>query len=137
MDVSPRRLVSVDRAMIPFVEHDDDNRALMGSNMQRQSVPLLRSEAPLVGTGMEYRAATDAGDVITAEKSGVVEEVSADYITVMNDDGTRTTYRVAKFKRSNQGTCFNQKPIVDEGQRIEVGQVVADGPCTDQGEMAL
>jgi DNA-directed RNA polymerase subunit beta len=123
--------------MIPFLEHDDANRALMGSNMQRQSVPLLRSEAPLVGTGMEYRAATDAGDVITAEKAGVIEEVSADYVTVMNDDGTRNTYRVSKFKRSNQGTCFNQKPIVDEGQRVEVGQVIADGPCTDNGEMAL
>jgi DNA-directed RNA polymerase subunit beta len=137
MDVSPRQMVSVATAMIPFLEHDDANRALMGSNMQRQSVPLLRSEAPLVGTGMEYRAATDAGDVITADKAGVVEEVSADYITVMNDDGTRTTYRVAKFKRSNQGTCFNQKPIVPEGQRVEVGQVIADGPCTDNGEMAL
>jgi DNA-directed RNA polymerase subunit beta len=137
MDVSPRQMVSVATAMIPFLEHDDANRALMGSNMQRQSVPLLRSEAPLVGTGMEYRAATDAGDVITAEKAGVVEEVSADYVTVMNDDGTRITYRVAKFKRSNQGTCFNQKPIVNEGARVEVGQVLADGPCTDQGEMAL
>ncbi|KAB2351851.1 DNA-directed RNA polymerase subunit beta, partial [Actinomadura rudentiformis] len=137
MDVSARQMTSVATAMIPFLEHDDANRALMGSNMQRQSVPLLRSEAPLVGTGMEYRAAVDAGDVITAEKAGVVEEVSADYVTVMNDDGTRTTYRVAKFKRSNQGTCFNQKPIVEEGQRVELGQVVADGPCTDQGEMAL
>ncbi|WP_433499595.1 DNA-directed RNA polymerase subunit beta [Sphaerimonospora sp. CA-214678] len=137
MDVSPRQMVSVATAMIPFLEHDDANRALMGSNMQRQSVPLLKSQAPLVGTGMEYRAATDAGDVITAEKAGVVEEVSADYITVMNDDGTRTTYRVAKFKRSNQGTCFNQKPIVAEGDRVEAGQVVADGPCTDNGEMAL
>ncbi|GAA3842322.1 DNA-directed RNA polymerase subunit beta [Sphaerisporangium flaviroseum] len=137
MDVSARQMVSVATAMIPFLEHDDANRALMGSNMQRQSVPLLKSEAPLVGTGMEYRAATDAGDVITAEKAGVVEEVSADYVTVMNDDGTRTTYRVAKFKRSNQGTCFNQKPIVREGDRIEVNQVVADGPCTDDGEMAL
>jgi len=137
MDVSPRQMVSVATAMIPFLEHDDANRALMGSNMQRQSVPLLRSEAPLVGTGMEYRAATDAGDVITADKAGVVEEVSADYITVMNDDGTRTTYRVAKFKRSNQGTCFNQKPIVEEGRRVEIGQVISDGPCTDNGEMAL
>ncbi|MDH2427092.1 DNA-directed RNA polymerase subunit beta [Sphaerisporangium sp. TRM90804] len=137
MDVSARQMVSVATAMIPFLEHDDANRALMGSNMQRQSVPLLKSEAPLVGTGMEYRAATDAGDVITAEKAGVVEEVSADYVTVMNDDGTRTTYRVAKFKRSNQGTCFNQKPIVREGDRVEVNQVVADGPCTDNGEMAL
>ncbi|WP_184538221.1 DNA-directed RNA polymerase subunit beta [Streptosporangium becharense] len=137
MDVSARQMVSVATAMIPFLEHDDANRALMGSNMQRQSVPLLKSESPLVGTGMEYRAATDAGDVITADKAGVVEEVSADYVTVMNDDGTRTTYRVAKFKRSNQGTCFNQKPIVAEGDRIEVNQVIADGPCTDNGEMAL
>ena len=137
MDVSPRQMVSVATAMIPFLEHDDANRALMGSNMQRQAVPLLRSEAPLVGTGMEYRAATDAGDVIIAEKSGVVEEVSADYITVLNDDGTRTTYRVVKFKRSNQGTCYNQKPIVEEGDRVEQGQVIADGPCTENGEMAL
>jgi len=137
MDVSPRQMVSVATAMIPFLEHDDANRALMGSNMQRQSVPLLRSEAPLVGTGMEYRAATDAGDVIVADKAGVVEESCADYVTVGNDDGTRSTYLVAKFRRSNQGTCFNQKPVVSEGQRIEVGQVIADGPCTDQGEMAL
>jgi len=105
--------------------------------MQRQSVPLLRSEAPAVGTGMEYRAATDAGDVIIAENAGVAEEVSADYITVASDDGTRTTYRVAKFRRSNQGTCFNQKPLVEEGQRVEAGQVIADGPCTAGGEMAL
>jgi DNA-directed RNA polymerase subunit beta len=137
IDVSPRQMVSVATAMIPFLEHDDANRALMGSNMQRQSVPLLRSESPLVGTGMEYRAATDAGDVIVAAKAGVVEEVSADEVTVANDDGTRTTYLIAKFQRSNQGTCFNQKPIVSGGQRIEAGQVVADGPCTDKGEMAL
>jgi len=137
IDVSPRQMVSVATAMIPFLEHDDANRALMGSNMQRQSVPLLRSESPLVGTGMEYRAATDAGDVIIATKAGVVEEVSADEVTVMNDDGTRTTYGIAKFMRSNQGTCFNQKPIVTGGQRVETGQVVADGPCTDKGEMAL
>jgi DNA-directed RNA polymerase subunit beta len=137
IDVSPRQMVSVATAMIPFLEHDDANRALMGSNMQRQSVPLLRSESPLVGTGMEYRAATDAGDVIVATKAGVVEEVSADEVTVGNDDGTRTTYFIAKFQRSNQGTCFNQKPIVTGGQRIEAGQVVADGPCTDKGEMAL
>ncbi len=137
MDVSPRQMVSVATAMIPFLEHDDANRALMGSNMQRQSVPLLRSEAPLVGTGMEYRAAVDAGDVIVAEKAGVVEQVSADYITVANDDSTRTDYLVAKFRRSNQGTCFNQKPVAVEGQRVEVGQVIADGPCTDNGEMAL
>ncbi len=137
IDVSPRQMVSVATAMIPFLEHDDANRALMGSNMQRQSVPLLRSESPLVGTGMEYRAATDAGDVIVAEQAGVVEEVSADEITIMQDDGVRRTYLVAKFQRSNQGTCFNQKPIVTGGQRIEVGQVIADGPCTDKGEMAL
>jgi DNA-directed RNA polymerase subunit beta len=137
MDVSARQMVSVATAMIPFLEHDDANRALMGSNMQRQAVPLLRSEAPLVGTGMEYRAATDAGDVILATKPGVVEECCADYITVLNDDGTRITYRVAKFERSNQGTCINQKPVVDEGDRVEQGQVLADGPCTDHGEMAL
>ncbi len=137
MDVSARQMTSVATAMIPFLEHDDANRALMGSNMQRQSVPLLRSEAPLVGTGMEYRAATDAGDVILAEKPGVVEESCADYVTVMNDDGTRTTYHIQKFRRSNQGTCFNQKPVVEEGQRVEERQVLADGPCTDEGEMAL
>ena len=137
IDVSPRQMVSVATAMIPFLEHDDANRALMGSNMQRQSVPLLRSESPLVGTGMEYRAATDAGDVILADKAGVVEEVSADEVTVANDDGTRTTYLIAKFMRSNQGTCFNQKPVVTGGERVEVNQVLADGPCTDNGEMAL
>ncbi len=137
MDVSPRQMVSVATAMIPFLEHDDANRALMGSNMQRQSVPLLRSEAPLVGTGMEYRAAVDAGDVVVNDKAGVVEELSADYVTVMADDGTRQTYRMAKFRRSNQGTCINQKPIVAEGDRVEAGQVLADGPCTDTGEMAL
>ncbi|RJQ69460.1 DNA-directed RNA polymerase subunit beta [Pseudonocardiaceae bacterium YIM PH 21723] len=137
MDVSPRQMVSVATAMIPFLEHDDANRALMGANMQRQAVPLLRSEAPLVGTGMELRAAVDAGDVVTAEKAGVVEELCADYVTVMADDGTRQTYRMHKFRRSNQGTCINQKPIVLEGDRIEVGQVIADGPCTQNGEMAL
>jgi len=137
MDVSPRQMVSVATAMIPFLEHDDANRALMGSNMQRQSVPLLRSESPLVGTGMEYRAATDAGDVITATAGGVVTEVSADAITVAQDDGEYRTYRVQKFRRSNQGTSFNQRPIVEEGQRVEATQVLADGPCTDNGEMAL
>ncbi|MER6303413.1 DNA-directed RNA polymerase subunit beta [Kitasatospora sp. NPDC001539] len=137
MDVSPRQMVSVATAMIPFLEHDDANRALMGSNMMRQAVPLLKSEAPLVGTGMEYRCAVDAADVITAEKAGVVQEVSADYVTVANDDGTYTTYRAAKFTRSNQGTSFNQKVLVDEGARVEAGQVLADGPCTDAGEMAL
>ena len=137
MDISPRQMVSVATAMIPFLEHDDANRALMGANMQRQAVPLVRSESPLVGTGMELRAAVDAGDVVVAEKAGVVEEVSADYVTVMADDGTRHSYRMRKFNRSNQGTCANQRPIVDEGQRIEFGQVLADGPCTENGEMAL
>jgi len=137
MDVSPRQMVSVATAMIPFLEHDDANRALMGANMQRQAVPLVRSEAPLVGTGMELRAAIDAGDVVVAEKAGVVEEVSADYVTVMADDGTRHSYRMRKFNRSNHGTCANQRPIVDSGQRVESGQVIADGPCTENGEMAL
>jgi DNA-directed RNA polymerase subunit beta len=137
MDVSPRQMVSVATAMIPFLEHDDANRALMGSNMQRQSVPLLRAEAPLVGTGMEYRAAVDAGDVVSAEQAGVVEEVAADYVTILHADGTRRTYRMSKFHRSNQGTSFNQKPIVEEGQKVEEGQVIADGPCTQNGEMAL
>jgi len=137
MDVSPRQMVSVATAMIPFLEHDDANRALMGANMQRQAVPLVRSEAPLVGTGMELRAAIDAGDVVVADKAGVVEEVSADYVTVMADDGTRHSYRMRKFNRSNHGTCANQKPIVDTGQRVEAGQVIADGPCTQNGEMAL
>ncbi|HEX5349852.1 MAG: DNA-directed RNA polymerase subunit beta [Pseudonocardiaceae bacterium] len=137
MDVSPQQMVSVATAMIPFVEHDDANRALMGANMQRQAVPLLRSEAPLVGTGMELRAAVDAGDVVVVEKAGVVEELCADYVTVMADDGTRQTYRMYKFHRSNQGTCNNQRPVVAEGDRVEVGQVIADGPCTDKGEMAL
>jgi DNA-directed RNA polymerase subunit beta len=137
MDVSPRQMVSVATAMIPFLEHDDANRALMGANMQRQAVPLLRSESPLVGTGMEARAAKDAGDVVVAEQAGVVEDLCADYITVMHDDGTRRTYLLHKFRRSNQGTCINQRPIVVEGARIEAGQVIADGPCTESGEMAL
>src|SRR4030088_3455833 len=119
IDVSPRQMVSVATALIPFLEHDDANRALMGANMQRQAVPLLRSESPLVGTGMELRAAVDAGDVLVAEKAGVIEEVSADYITVMADDGTRHTYRMRKFARSNHGTCANQRPIVDTGGRGE------------------
>ncbi|MFG1620010.1 DNA-directed RNA polymerase subunit beta, partial [Nonomuraea wenchangensis] len=137
MDVSPRQMVSVATAMIPFLEHDDANRALMGANMMRQSVPLLRSEAPFVGTGMEYRAATDTGDLVLAAKAGVVEEVCADYVTVRNDDGTGTTYRLATFRHSNQGTSINQKPIVDEGERVEARQVIADGPSTDGGELAL
>jgi DNA-directed RNA polymerase subunit beta len=137
MDVSPRQMVSVATAMIPFLEHDDANRALMGSNMQRQAVPLLRSEAPLVGTGMEYHAAVDAGDMVTADKAGVVTEVTADYVTIMADDGTYQTYQLAKFRRSNAGTCTNQRPLVEEGERVEANQVIADGPSTDSGEMAL
>jgi DNA-directed RNA polymerase subunit beta len=137
MDVSPRQMVSVATAMIPFLEHDAANRALMGANMQRQAVPLLRSESPLVGTGTELRAAVDAGDVLVNEKDGVVEELSADFITIMADDGSRRTYQLHKFRRSNQGTCVNQKPIVGEGDRVLQGQVIADGPCTENGEMAL
>jgi len=137
MDVSPRQMVSVATALIPFLEHDDANRALMGANMQRQAVPLIKSDAPLVGTGMEFRAAVDAGDVVVASSAGVVSEVSADFVDVMNDDGTQQTYRMQKFSRSNQGTCINQRPLVTEGQRLEVGTPIADGPCTDEGEMAL
>ena len=137
MDVSPRQMVSVATALIPFLEHDDANRALMGANMQRQAVPLVRSEAPLVGTGMERRAAIDAGDVIVAAKPGVVIEVSADLITVANDDATTSTHRIAKFRRSNQGTSYNQRVLVEEGARVEVGSVLADGPATDEGELAL
>ncbi len=137
MDVSPRQMVSVATALIPFLEHDDANRALMGANMQRQAVPLIVSDSPLVGTGMEYRAAVDAGDVVLAEKAGVVKDVSADSIETMNDDGTYQTYKLAKFKRSNQGTCINQRPLVVEGDRLEVGSPIADGPCTDKAEMAL
>ncbi len=137
MDVSPRQMVSVATAMIPFLEHDDANRALMGSNMMRQSVPLMRAEAPLIGTGMEFRAAVDAGDVVTATKPGVVTEVDADSVTVMADDGTYQTYSLAKFTRSNQGTSYNQKVVVSTGQKVELGSVIADGPCTENGEMAL
>ena len=137
MDVSPRQMVSVATALIPFLEHDDANRALMGANMQRQAVPLVRSEAPFVGTGMEWRAAVDAGDVIVAKKAGVVTEVSADLIVVANDDGTTSSYRAQKFRRSNQGTSYNQRVIANEGERVEVGSVLADGPATDGGELAL
>jgi len=137
MDVSPRQMVSAATAMIPFLEHDDANRALMGSNMMRQAVPLLRAEAPLVGTGMEFRAAVDAGDVIVSEKAGAVTEVSADEIKVSHDDGTSKTYYLSKFRRSNQGTCYNHKPVVAQGARVEAGDVLADGPSTDLGELAL
>ena len=137
MDVSPRQMVSVATAMIPFLEHDDANRALMGANMMRQAVPLVRAEAPLVGTGMEFRAAVDAGDVLLARKSGVVTEVNSDQVLVKNDDGSTETYFVEKFVRSNQGTSRNQKVVVSAGDKIEAGAVVADGASTEMGEMAL
>jgi len=137
MDVSPRQMVSVATSLIPFLEHDDANRALMGANMQRQAVPLLRSESPVVGTGMEGYAAIDAGDVVTANGAGVVSEVSADAVTVQLDDGGSESYFLRKFDRSNQGTSYNHRVIVDQGQRIEVGQVLADGPATENGELAL
>ena len=128
MDVSPRMVVSVATAMIPFLENDDANRALMGSNMQRQAVPLLKTEAPIVGTGMEYKAGVDSGVCILAKKDGVVEAVSADEIRMKNDDGTTDTYHVIKFMRSNQGTCVNQVPVVSKGQRVKKNAVLADGP---------
>ena len=137
MDVSPKQLVSVAAALIPFLEHDDANRALMGANMQKQAVPLLRSEAPLVGTGVEFRAAVDAGDVILAEENGVVDDVSADQILVKDARGQLHTYDLIKFRRSNQGTNVHQKPIVTAGDKVQKGQVIADGPSTEEGEMAL
>ena len=137
MDVSPRQMVSVATALIPFLEHDDANRALMGSNMQRQAVPLLRPSAPLVGTGMEFRAAVDTGEIITARRSGVVEVVDAMFVGVRASDGGLDEYHLPKFMRSNQGTCINHKPIVREGMKITEGDVIADGPSTEFGELAL
>ena len=137
MDVSPRQMVSVGTSLIPFLEHDDANRALMGANMQRQAVPLIRPDAPLVGTGMERRTAVDAGDVLVADKAGVVTEVCADFVRVANDDGTETVYKAAKFRRSNQGNCYNQRVVATEGERVEVGTVLADGPATNEGDLAL
>jgi DNA-directed RNA polymerase subunit beta len=137
MDVSPRQMVSVATAMIPFLEHDDANRALMGANMMRQAVPLLRAESPLVGTGMEYRAAVDAGDVLLAVRGGVVTEVASDIVVVKTDDGDEDVYNVDKFIRSNQGTSRNMRVIVNEGDKISAGQAIADGPSTQNGEMAL
>jgi DNA-directed RNA polymerase subunit beta len=137
MDVSPKQLVSIAAALIPFLEHDDANRALMGANMQRQAVPLLRSESPLVGTGVEFRAAVDAGDVLIAEENGVVEDVSADQIVVKDTRGQLHTYELIKFRRSNQGTNVHQKPIVAVGDRVQRGLVIADGPSTEDGEIAL
>jgi DNA-directed RNA polymerase subunit beta len=137
MDVSPKQLVSIATALIPFLENDDANRALMGSNMQRQAVPLLRTDAPLVGTGMEYKAAVDSGVVVIAKNKGVVQKVTGNQIRVKTDKGPMDIYKLLKFKRSNQGTCFNQKPIVKEGQLVEAGMVIADGPSTDEGELGL
>ncbi|HEY0248421.1 MAG TPA: DNA-directed RNA polymerase subunit beta [Gryllotalpicola sp.] len=137
MDVSPRQMVSVATSLIPFLEHDAANRALMGANMQRQAVPLLRSESPVVGTGMEGFAAIDAGDVVTAEKAGVVAEVSADVVTIQLDEGGTQDYYLRKFDRSNQGTSYNHRVIVNAGERIEAGEVIADGPATENGELAL
>jgi DNA-directed RNA polymerase subunit beta len=137
MDVSPRQMVSIATSLIPFLEHDDANRALMGANMQRQAVPLLRSEAPIVGTGMESYAAVDAGDVIVATGAGVVEEVSGDYIVVAEDGGAHTRYELRKFERSNQGTNYNHRIVVTEGEKVAAGAVLADGPATDNGELAL
>ena len=137
MDVSPKQVFSIATALIPFLEHDDANRALMGANMQRQAVPLLKAQAPLVGTGVEYKAARDSGVVVIARNSGVVERVTATGITVRTDSGELDHYRLLKFTRSNQGTCINQKPIVRKGDRVEKDQVIADGPSTDQGELAL
>ena len=137
MDVSPKMVFSVATALIPFLENDDANRALMGSNMQRQAVPLLTTEAPAVGTGMEVKAAVDSGVCMVAERAGVVESSTSTSITIKHDDGTKKTYKLTKFLRSNQSNCYNQVPIVDKGERVEAGQVIADGPSTSNGEMAL
>ncbi len=137
VDVSPRQLVSVATAMIPFLENDDANRALMGANMQRQAVPLIRTDSPIVGTGMEYRAAKDSGVCICAKNDATVERVTADIITLKYKDGKTEDYKLVKFKRSNQGTCINQRPIVEKGEKVKKGDVIADGPSTDNGELAL
>ena len=137
MDVSPKMVFSVATALIPFLQNDDANRALMGSNMQRQAVPLLTTEAPVVGTGMEVKTAVDSGVAEVAEQAGVVESSTSTSITIRHDDGTKKTYKLTKFQRSNQSNCYNQRPIVDKGERVEEGQVIADGPSTSGGEMAL
>lgn len=137
MDVSPKQLVSVATAMIPFLENDDANRALMGSNMQRQAVPLIKADAPIVGTGIEYKAARDSGVVVLAKNAGVIEKVSANEITIRTKEGKKDTYKLLKYLRSNQGTCINQRPIVRKGDVIEKGDVIADGPSTDNGEIGL
>ncbi len=137
MEVSAQQMVSVATAMIPFLENDDANRALMGANMQRQAVPLVRTQAPVIGTGMEYIAARDSGVCEIAQKDGYVEFVSADEIVIKCDDGSREKHRLLKFKRSNQGTCINQKPLVDHNERVLAGDIIADGPSTEGGEIAL
>ena len=137
MDVSPKMVFSVATALIPFLENDDANRALMGSNMQRQAVPLLTTEAPVVGTGMEVKAAVDSGVCVVAEQAGTVERSTSKEITVRHEDGTKKTYKLTKFLRSNQSNCYNQRPIVVKGEKVEAGQVIADGPSTSNGEMAL
>ena len=137
MDVSPKMVFSVATAMIPFLENDDANRALMGSNMQRQAVPLLATEAPVVGTGMEMKAAVDSGNCVLAKADGVVERSASNQIIIKNDDGSKTEYKLEKFVRSNQGTSMNQRPIVVKGEKVKAGQVIADGPCTAGGEIAL
>ena len=137
MDVSPKQLVSIGAAMIPFLEHDDAKRALMGANMQRQAVPLIIPEAPIVGTGMEYRAAKDSGILILAEDDGVIQKVTGDSITVKYNNGTTKTHKLNKFKRTNGGTCINQRPIVVKGEKVKKGDAIADGPATKNGEMAL
>ena len=137
MDVSPKQVFSVATTLIPFLQNDDANRALMGSNMQRQAVPLLTTEAPVVGTGMEVKSAVDSGVAEVAEQAGVVESSTSTSITIRHDDGTKKTYKLTKFQRSNQSNCYNQRPIVDKGERVEAGQVIADGPSTSGGEMAL
>src|SRR5437588_7786608 len=134
MDVSPKQIVSVSAALIPFLEHDDANRALMGSNMQRQAVPVVRPEAPIIGTGIEYRAARDSGQVVVARAPGVVRSVSATEIWVEEDAGDAFRYRLQKFVRTNQGTCFNQRPLVAVGDRVQPDQILADSYSTDEGE---
>lgn len=137
MDISPKQVVSIATAMIPFLENDDANRALMGSNMQRQAVPLVRREAPIIGTGVEYRAAKDSGAVVVAKNSGIAERVTADEIIIRKEDGSKDRYKLLKFKRSNSGTCINQTPIISKNDEIQAGDVIADGPATDLGEVAL
>ena len=137
MDVSPRMMVSVATACIPFLENDDCNRALMGSNMQRQAVPLMVTQQPIVATGMEYKAATDSGTAVLAKNDGIVEKVDADHVEVRNAQGVVDNYSLVKFARSNAGTCINQRPIVEVGENVKAGQVLADGPAMRNGEISL